>query len=260
MEHILQAIFLGFLQGLTEFLPISSSAHLALAQYFLGFEEGSSVLVFDVFIHLATLLAVIFYFRKDLFPISRISLALVKYVALATVPTVVAALFLKNLSESFFHQNLYPIGFTLLANALFLTSLRFLGHKEGGREVNRWRALMIGLVQGMAVMPGLSRSGSTITASLWLGLKREEAVRFSFLAAIPAIIGANILVFHEALPTMSWHLAPGMISGFVAAFISGYFAIALMMKLVQKGKIYYFAFYTAPLAIFILIYFLVFKG
>lgn len=252
--HFWNATLLGIVQGLTEFLPVSSSAHLAIVEHFLKLQSHSGfMLVFDVFVHLGTLCAVLIYYRKDFFPLSKLGARQIWYLGVATVVTVVVGFSLKHKVENL-GGALVPIGIALLVNACFLTSLRLLEHREGKSGLNFLKAFLIGLVQGIAVVPGLSRSGITITAGLWLGLKREEAVKFSFWIAVPAIIGANVLVLHDSVKVIQASMIPGMLTGLVTSFVFGYLAIAAMMKLVQKGKLYYFAYYTFVLAVFLLTY------
>ena len=242
---------LGALQGLTEFLPVSSSGHLVLFQQFLKV-AGDEVL-FDLVLHLGTLLPVIFYYRaqvKELIvdPIAgegpfreRPGVRLLGLLILATVPTAIIGLALEDYFEALFDTPAaLVVTFTITGCLLFAT--RFVG--AGGRELGNmkaWHALVLGLAQGFAITPGISRSGTTIATALFLGIRREDAARFSFLMSVPAILGAVVLKLKDvdtaALDPVS------LVVGFLAAMVSGYLALVLLVNLVKRGGFSWFGVY-----------------
>lgn len=258
---IFYAVFLGVLQGATEFLPISSSAHLALAELYLGIKQAG--LTFDIALHLGSLLAVIIHFRTDLWMMGRAVLAysgkhgeeerrlraLALYICLATVPAVVAALLFGNAAESVLRQP-WIIAITLTVGAGLLLWADKTGTMQRGiRSVTLPDALLIGLAQAFALIPGVSRSGITITAGLFLGLDREAVARFSFLLAIPVILGAGVHHIPDLLQQGAGtaHL-PFFLAGFLAAALSGYLFIAFLLKLIRTRTFAVFVYYRILLA------------
>jgi len=249
------AALLGLVQGLCEFLPVSSSGHLVLLQNIFGISEGA--LFFDTMLHLGTLFAVAFAFRKTLFAMFRRPFK--KYpmfVVLATVPTVIITLLLKDFIEDSYSGSLLGWGF--LVTALLLTVTNRLSETFGGNHriegMKAGHALLIGAAQGLAVFPGVSRSGSTISGGLFCGLEREFAAEFAFMMSIPAILGATVLqvkdVMEAGIGTVEW--VPVMV-GMAAAFFSGLFAIKWMMNIVKKGRLKWFAVYTGVLGALVLL-------
>jgi len=255
------AIILGIIQGLTEFLPISSSGHLVLTQHLFGMKEPE--VFFDVVLHLGTLAAICLVLWREIWSLAieiiRLPLALKERGALATawrerphfrlliliaagsIPTGLIGYIFQDFLESLFASTL-TVGMALLVTGLVLFLTRSI--KTGSRKVTGFRlvdALLIGLAQGLAITPGISRSGFTISAGLFLGLDRELSARYSFLLAIPAILGA--LVFQiDGIAASSFGLS-GLILGFVAATISGWLAIVVLLKIVRGGNLFYFAYY-----------------
>lgn len=250
----LQSIILGLIQGLTEFLPVSSSGHLVLAQEFLQLESTQNI-TFEVFLHLGTLFAVLLYYRKMLWemtvsmftfkdpaPKHRENRMLVFYLIIATLATGVIYLTLGRYFEALFQQPLIVACMLLVTGGLVFASDYM---KEGKIRITSmgWtRAAFIGLMQGIAIIPGISRSGTTISASLFAGIKREDAASFSFLLSIIAIIAANLKEF-KALQSLNTQLFFVYLVGMLCAFISGYLVISLMIRLIQKSKLKYFAYY-----------------
>lgn len=249
---VLQGIILGVVQGLAEFLPVSSSGHLALVQnMFEGFDQPG--LLFDTLLHCATLLAVFVFFRKRLMAFARAVLGIfcdrfkVDYyeqrgmmwgIIIATIPTGIIGYALKDVAEGMFDKPAV-IGYFLIVTSLML----FLSDKvKSGGDITPLRALIVGISQGLAVFPGLSRSGTTIFAGLKCGVAREKAAEFSFLISIPAIIGATLLqVRHiNEVATGEW---PAYLAGMAAAFVCGLFAIGVMMRVVKKARLLGFAIY-----------------
>lgn len=256
--EFLHAIILGFLQGLTEFLPVSSSGHLVIAQTLMRFSEP--VLLFDTLLHVATLAAVVLYFRYRVIRLIQAFLGLffrrfnlVYYeqkrflwgIIIGSVPTAAIGLFLEQWSESLFAST------TLVGYSLILTStlLLFSDKARGYRQIQSGNAFWIGVVQGIAVLPGISRSGSTIAAGLLLGVKREEVAEFSFLLSVPAILGALLLQLGD-LGSVSPMEVTAYSAGMLVAFITGLFAISMMMNLVRNASLRFFALYCLVVGIF----------
>ncbi len=255
------AALLGLIQGVAEFLPISSSGHLSIFQNFFHMENvEESQMLFDVLLHLGTLAAVCIYYRKDVVdvvrelwglcqgkkrkdkpnaPVQRLILLAI----IATLPLVLAML-VDDVVEKLYASTLF-IGIALLATGclLYISDKVKPGNKDERNAT--WKdALAIGLMQVVAVLPGISRSGSTITASTLRGCKRDFAVRFSFLLSIPAIVGANILKISDALSAgIDKAMVLPCLVGVIVAGVSGYFAICLVKLLADKGKFGRFAYY-----------------
>jgi len=267
---ILKSLILGAVQGLTEFLPVSSSGHLVLLQKWFGLEGPQGF--FDVMLHLATTFAVIWMFRHELaglvrngFTQTRTSLQTnpssfftptgsVRYILLlflGTCVTGVIGLKFEGWFESMF-SNPTGVGIALLiTGGLLLLTLRAKEHGQISSidALTWWRVVVIGAAQGAALMPGLSRSGTTIVAALLLGLDRRLAVEFSFLLSIPVILGVAVkkmLSIPEAVSMAT--VLPGML----VAFIVGYFCLFLLKLLVKRGRLYLFAFYCIPLGVVVL--------
>ena len=258
------AIFLGILQGLTEFLPISSSGHLVLMELFLGIKEAG--LAFDVFLHMGTLVGVLVYFRRDFLLMITALLKphllgeeagfqrrLAFYICLGSIPAAVAGLFLKHSVETVFRSP-YIIACTLAGAGLLLLVADMAGKHLRDTKSVRWTdALFIGVFQVLALVPGVSRSGITMTAGLLMGLNRMSAARYSFLLSVPVIFGAGILNLPDIL---SHGIAAGQagfyLSGFAAAAVSGYLVIAFLLRFVQTHSFAVFAYYRFLLAVVVL--------
>ena len=252
---VFQAALLGLVQGLCEFLPVSSSGHLVLLQNIFGITEGA--LFFNTMLHLGTLFAVAFAFRKTLGEMFRHPFR--KYpmfIVLATVPAVLLTLLFRNFIEESYSGSLLGWGFLVTALLLAVTD-RISARLSGKRRIDGMRpghALLIGAAQGLAVFPGVSRSGATISGGLFCSLEREFAAEFAFMMSIPAILGAAVLqgadVIKAGIGSVDW--LP-VIVGMVAAFFSGLLAINWMLKIVKKGKLGWFALYTGILGALVLI-------
>ena len=251
---IVLAIFLGLVQGLAEFLPVSSSGHLILVQHI--FEIPGNMMFFNIVLHIATLVAVLIVFRKRVWqlvrnPLSRENLKLNLCLLLATAITVGFVLLFNDFIERTFVARVLPITFMITAIVLFATS--FVGNKkgegvQGGGQVGYPSAVVVGLAQGLAVIPGFSRSGFTISAGLIAGMKREKAAEFAFLMSIPIIIAALVyeVVSHDLPSTIEW--LP-MSVAFVVALLSGVFAIKFMLDVIKRVKLYWFSLYLIVIAI-----------
>lgn len=273
---VFQGIVLGVLQGIAEFLPVSSSGHLAVAQHLFGLTEVP--LLFDVFLHVATLLAVILFFRGKIWKLLR-SFALLfapgknhqmeteiaadrKYIGaliIATAVTGAIGIVTSRLIENISIKAVCA-GFLCTALLLVLSSAaekkRFSRSGAAGAvSAPSWKqALVIGFAQGVGTLPGISRSGSTISGSLLCGVDRETAGEFSFIVSIPAILGAFLLEVRDLGEVASNIGAAPVIAGCAAAFVSGYAALAWLMKLIKKGRLEWFAVYLIPLGILGLIF------
>lgn len=252
---ITTAIILGLLQALGEFLPISSSAHLVLFSFFTnGNYQG---LTFDVLLHLATLIAVCAYFWKDLLVLTKKGLTEPKsqdgrlfwYIGLATVPAAVAGYFLEDLAENTFRAP-WILALTLIIFAILL----FIADRKGKQNIKDNLSLkimlLIGCAQALALVPGVSRSGITITAALFLGLSRNLSAKISFLLSMPIIAGAAVLkISHISLSQIN---AP-LIAGFLSAMIGGFLVIKFLMKYIQKHNFDIFVYYRIALGLLILV-------
>ena len=263
--NILYAIFLGLLQGATEFLPISSSAHLALAENYLGLEQAG--LTFDVALHLGTLAGVLVYFRRDFIKMALAYLVpdklggeaghqrlLAGYIVLGTLPAVIAGLLLEDAAENIFRAPVM-IAATLAGAGLLLWVADRTGKLQRRfGDIRLVDALVIGLFQALAIMPGVSRSGITMTAGLFRGLNRMAAARFSFLLSGPVIFGAGIYKLPQIIQQGS---APGQfgfyLAGFIAAAVSGYLVIAFLLRFVQTHSFVVFVYYRLLLAALVLL-------
>jgi undecaprenyl-diphosphatase len=258
----LVAIILGAIQGLTEFLPVSSSGHLILLNKLFGI-QGDFLLI-TVLLHLATLFAVIYVFRAQIWqlikaPFSKEAVNLY----IATIPTILIVLLIKWLFEdNFTNPNVVPYGFLITAILLLLTyllsnSFKIPEKKEGvkyisySEPIKRKSALIMGIVQGFAVMPGISRSGSTICTGLLAGENREDASKFSFLMSIPIIIAAMLyeIITADVSSVIETELLLPTLLAFITAFIVGILSIKLMLTIVKKAKYYWFSVYLVVIAI-----------
>ena len=256
----LQSVMLGIIQGLTEFLPVSSSGHLVLLQNLFGIREPE--LLFDISLHLGTLLAVFIVFYKEILRILQTLLrlpALIKssgnlksvfadneeirifaLILIGSIPTAILGILFHKIADQIFGA-VWIVGVMLLVTGTLLWFTRQISNE--GRpliKVSIRDALMIGLIQGMAIMPGISRSGATISMALFLGMNREVAGRYSFLLSIPAILGALILGLNSTIIQTD---IPGKIIllGTVIAAIVGYIALKILLRMVKQGHLYYFA-------------------
>ena len=252
----MHSLFLGFIQGLTEFLPVSSSGHLVIFQRLFGLDQPE--LFFDICLHVGTLGAVCLFFRKDILGLiqaiiawvtcrgktkslpldTRENLSMVVLILAGSVPTAILGLVIKGFSETIF-ASLPLVGVMLCLTAGLLLATLW-APKEGTQKITLPLALLIGLIQGVAVLPGLSRSGSTITLALFFGVSRDRAARFSFLLSIPAIVGASFL---ELLDISTAAPIPwGVIAaGTAISAVTGYMALRFLVYIVGQGKLHLFA-------------------
>lgn len=253
---LLSAIILGIIQGLTEFIPVSSSGHLVLAQTFWNVQSEQSI-TFEVFIHLGTLLAVVIYFHRQLWELirslfcwgrnlqsesNRQNRTLILYLIYATLTTGLFYLIFEDRLKSAY-QNPMLVALLIGITGLVIFISDYVKNTSiPASNLGFFKAVIIGLAQGCAILPGISRSGSTIATSLFMGMRRKDIAHFSFILSIPAILGANVSEFSKlkSLDATELHV---YIAGFIAAFISGYIVIAFLIRLIQTGQLKYFAFY-----------------
>ena len=267
--EVYQGILLGILQGITEFLPVSSSGHLVLGQHFFNLTEP--MLAFDISVHLGTLAAIVIVFFQDLKDIGRsvfkpassksgIKLSLL--IITGCVPTAVLGSIIK-IWEHVIFSSILLVGCMLIITGtiLWLTKIKQKAQNNQNQEIQLSNftyksAFFIGVCQGIAVIPGISRSGATISAGLFAGLDRKMAAKFSFLLSIPAIIGAELLHLATSMnePIL---ITKATIVGTIASFITGYIALVFLLKIVNKGKLHLFAPYCWIAGVFIIIYYLI---
>ncbi len=266
---ILEAIIFGIVQGITEFLPVSSTAHIVITELLLGYHFPG--LAFEIFLHLASVLAVCVYFRKDLSEVvsgfftylltrnesDRIQYYFGWYIITATLITGILGLSLKDLigdsmkTPPVISASLIVTGFFLI----FIERIKVYGSRTQG-SMNFLDAIIVGLGQSVAILPGISRSGATLVTSLWRGLSRDTAVRFSFLLAIPIILGSSVLMLGDVGREV-W-LETGttpLILSFIAAFVFSWIGIVWLIQFLKRSKLIYFAMYCFAVAI--MVYFFV---
>lgn len=269
---IFQGIIIGIVQGLTEFLPISSSAHLIFIQKLLGVEQAN--LAFDTLLHMGTLIAVIGYYFKDIIELIKAFLSSIKdifqrnfkkefkdneykrlawLIIIGTIPVGLIGVLFKSAIESLFNSIMIPAFFLLITGFLLYTSQRMNIGEKNIKETGIKNAIVVGCAQGLAIIPGISRSGATISASLYSGFNKEFAAKFSFLLAIPAILGATLVQVKDIAIGFDANMT-AYIFGFLAAAISGYLAISLLLKLIREKSLDIFAYYCWIVGALIIIY------
>jgi undecaprenyl-diphosphatase len=246
MSYI-HAIISGVVQGITEFLPISSSGHLVILNHYFGYNHPH--LMFNLFLHAGTLLAVFIYFWQDIILCIRKEHRFLRAIIIGSIPTALIGYFFKDILESLF-ANIILVGIMLFVTALFL----FLADNAGKRQRNikiqspGWiKAIIIGIVQGISIIPGISRSGSTISSAILLDIDKATAVRFSFLLSIPAVLGAFLLKLSTVKSEMQF--MPEMAVGTLFAFLFGLGSIYLLVKIVVKDRLKIFAFYCLAMGV-----------
>ncbi|GHU86389.1 undecaprenyl-diphosphatase [Bacteroidia bacterium] len=255
----LEALILGIIQGLTEFLPVSSSGHIEIGKALLGVNIEDDI-TFTVLVHFATVLSTIVVLRKD---ISKIFAGLFKFkfneetqyvlkIIISMIPVGIVGVFFKDYVENLFNGGLWIVGIALLATAILLCFAQYFPKilkRQPSKNLGYIDALIIGFSQAVAVIPGLSRSGTTISTGLLCGVKKEEVAKFSFLMVLVPIIGESLLdVIKGDFISVDIAVLP-MFVGFVAAFVSGFFACKFMINLVKKGSLLWFAIYCVLAAI-----------
>lgn len=259
----LEALILGIIQGLTEFLPVSSSGHLELGKAILGVNAEKS-LAFTVVVHGATVLSTIVVFYKDIWQLIKGLFAFkwneeTQYVAkifISMIPVIILGMFFKDEVESFFTGNVLLVGSMLLVTALLLASTYLI--KQNEKEISYSNSFIIGIAQAFAVLPGISRSGATISTGLLLGSRKANIARFSFLMVLIPILGANFKdIYDGGMGADNGVGVLPLLVGFFAAFISGLLACRWMIGIVKKGRLIYFAIYCFIIGSVAIIYSLV---
>ncbi len=248
MKNIIKYIFIGFIQGITEFLPISSSGHIVL---FGNLFELDNLLLISVVAHIGTLFAVIYCYRKRLLklikqPFNKTNLNLL----IATIPAIVIALVFNNFLEDNFSTKTLIWGFLLSAIFLLIADLK----KSNNKPITKKSALYMGISQGLALLPGISRSGSTLACGLIIGGEKNEVLDFSFLMSIPIILASAIyesLKLFTSQITISWI---GIFIVMISSFVFGIVSIKIMLNTIKKNKLYYFSFYLILLSLVILLF------
>ena len=250
--NLVEAVFLGIVQALTEWLPISSSGHLVLIQQLLGLNPP---LIFDAMLHLGTLIVVILIFPKDILRIlkcfarldfkseyGRLGLFLI----IGTIPAGVLGLGFRGFFESLFYSlSAVAIAFVVTGFILFFTR-----RGKGDRKLNFWDSIFVGIAQGVAIAPGISRSGLTIGVGLMRGVKREMAVKYSFLLSIPAILGALVVEIADLV----WEIElTTMLLGMVVSMVVGFLSFKLLLNIINRGKLHQFSYYCWAIGIVTLI-------
>jgi undecaprenyl-diphosphatase len=251
----LEAIILGLIQGLTEFLPVSSSGHLEIAKSLLGVDPDASF-YFTVAVHGATVMSTLFVFWREILNLITGSLkfemneetSYILKIILSMIPVGIAGILMKEHIESLFDGNLVFVGMMLLITAALLAAAHFMKKRE--RSIGYKDAFVIGVAQAIAVIPGISRSGSTIATGLLIGNKKDEIARFSFLMVLIPVIGANLLEIVSGDLNITYTGFWVILAGFISAFISGYFACRWMITLVRKSKLIWFSLYCLAAGLF----------
>jgi len=248
VKNVIKYIFIGFIQGITEFLPVSSSGHIVL---FGTMFELDNLLLISIVAHIGTLFAVLYCYRKRIFdlikhPKNKTNLNLI----IATIPTIIIVILFNRFLEDNFSSKTLVWGFLVSAILLIIADLK----KDGNKPVNKKSALYMGLSQGCALLPGISRSGSTLVCGLLVGVEKQEALDFSFLMSIPIILASAVYesfkLFHSQI-TINWL---GIFLVMLSSFVFGILSIKLMLKVVKKNKLYYFSVYLIILSLCVLLF------
>jgi len=262
--NFLHIILLGIIQGLTEFFPISSSGHLVLFQNLFGLKEPQ--IFVDIMLHIGTLFSLLLFLRKKIYSLAASLICFIKspkkytanpdvkwllYLFIASIPTALIGYLFSDFFESLF-ASVLTVGIALLVTGAFLFITKYFYPRGRPQKIH---ALLIGILQGLAIVPGFSRSGFTIGGGLICGWKRKEAAEFSFLLSIPAILGASLFQLQKiGIHNHSWLL---LLTGVASSAISGYLALSFLYNLVQKGKFFSFSFYCfAAGTIVLILYFI----
>lgn len=248
----LEALILGIVQGLTEFLPVSSSGHLELGKVLMNVEAKEDI-TFTIVVHGATVLSTLVVFFKEVWEILKGSLKFkwnsetqyLTKIVVSMIPVVFVGLLLEDFIEGFFGGKIQFVGLMLILTSVLLSLAHFLRHKLAERSIGYSSAFVMGIAQAFAVLPGISRSGATIATGILMGNKKSEIAQFSFLMVLVPIIAANVksLISYEAVESATSIGSIPLLIGFLAAFISGWIACSWMVNMVKKGKLIWFAVY-----------------
>ncbi len=248
--NMIDALILGSLQGMTEFLPVSSSGHLVLGQRFLGLSLPGNF--FEVLVHLGTLCSVLVVFRKELLKLiksiqSTESILMLSALIMGTIPAVLIGLSMKEKIGQLF-DNQFAVSISLILTGIWLVMTKLFVNKN--TDITIKNGFLIGCAQAIAIIPGISRSGATIGVAMLLGVSPEKAARFSFLLAIPAIAGAGLLTAIDVNPTDIASFSNGaIITAFFSSFLVGWAALAWLLKLISKGQFHWFGLYCVSIGI-----------
>lgn len=256
---VLQAFFLGIVQGITEFLPVSSKGHLVLGQYFFNLGSPERLIFFDLICHVGTLGAILLVYAKEIRALFTSNRQRLVQIMIATLPLFPIVFLLKEVES--LYDNIQYLGFFYFITAFLLFAGATWGHNKTAVQLKkqRWRdPALIGFFQLLALLPGVSRSGSTISGARLLGWNSQESVTFSFLIAIPAVLGGVVLKVLQMFMGEQNHIPLEIdhyVAGFISSFLVGYISLLLFIKLVSKGKLIYFAWYCLALGIGLTLYF-----
>lgn len=256
---IIKSIILGIVQGIAEFLPVSSSGHLRVLRNLM--DLGDVPVLFDILLHVATLIVVLFVFREKVYVLLR-SLSRwiirksdisdkenLKMIVLIIVATFFTGILGIVISKMEFFENPRVVSVFFIVTAVILWLTRYIKPRENNRVPGGKEGILLGIAQGFGVIPGISRSGITISAALFGGIDREKAGEISFIISIPAIVGAAILELKDGAEMMTSVSPAALAFGFITTMIVGYFSLQLLMKLIKSGRFYLFSFYLLPLGI-----------
>ena len=249
--NLVESLLLGIIQGITEFLPISSSGHLLIAQEIMNINFDGNLI--EVSTHLGTLISVIIIFRNDIFQLivgiqKKENIKYIISLIIGTLPSVIFGLGLKVYFSSLL-ENILVVSFALFFTGTFLILSKRIIHNS--KKINYKTALIIGLSQALAIIPGISRSGITICTALFLGIDSRQAAKFSFFLAIPAIFGATILLFFDQNTYFQINLFSNfLLISFISSLLSGYLFLNILLKILQKGNFHFFGYYCLLVSIF----------
>ena len=249
---IFDALILGIIQGITEFLPISSSGHLVLAQSILGINQQGNEL--EILVHIGTLASILVVFLKDIKSIffsikSKNTQIFIYFIIIGTIPAVILGLGLKDFLLPLF-ENILAVGIALASTGIILCGSYFI--KKQGKELSYLKSIIIGFAQAVAIIPGISRSGMTITCALFLGLNSKDAAKFSFLLAIPIILGSGLFTFIDIDGDFQIKIEIAL-AGLISSFIVGMVSLRWLIHILEKGKLYSFGLYCICIGILTII-------
>jgi undecaprenyl-diphosphatase len=249
-----QAVISGMIQGITEFFPISSSGHLVILHHFFGLKEV--MLTFDVFLHFATLVSVIIFFRKDIIAMFGSDRAMLKFIVLGCIPTFIIGILFKDAVESMF-TSVKGVGVSFIITGVFLIIAsivaRYREKTHKARPLNILNSILIGIAQGIAIIPGISRSGATIGTALVSGIKGETALKFSFLLSLPVVLGVNLLKAKQIYGNLVSMDPIPFLAGGIVAMVTGLIAIKALFGILRKNLFYLFGIYCLVAGFLVLI-------
>lgn len=236
-----QSVILGAIQGITEFFPVSSSGHLVIFQALFGLKEPQ--LAFDIFLHLGTIIAILIFFRKDIVSLFSSDRKTGIFIVIASIPTFIIAILFKDIFEAFFSMpKLASCMLGVTGGWLILASIGQ-RNRAGAAKLNLFNSILIGIAQGIAIIPGISRSGATIATGMLSGLDGEKCVRFSFLLSVPAVLGAVLFKFQKIGEGLTGSEIFVFLAGGISAFVFGIAAIKVLLMAVKRKKLYIFGLY-----------------